>query len=685
MRDYGHDGQIGLEPTPDEFVAALVDVFHAVRRVLRDDGTVWLNLGDSYASHGAGADGKELAYIVTAGDRKARSAPEGTKPKDLLGIPWLVAFALRADGWYLRSEIIWHKPNPMPESVTDRPTKSHEQVFLLSKRPTYYYDADAIREADLGTDHPRHILVGQPSLEPSGGIAAPNVGLRKAEGRNGAGRNRRSVWTVATQPYVGAHFACVDAATEALTLDGWRTHDELDDGDEIAAYDQTTGRLRWEPATFHRYDYDGEMVAIEKRDVSQRLTPNHRCLTRSVKGHERVVDAASLTPGMCMPVSAEFDMRPGGNMDARWGALLGWWITEGHDRGGDRGHIYQSESANPQHVVTIRECLHALDAEFDESRREREWRGRLSIEIAFRIRGRVLTQLRALAPERKLAPYTLWMCSDHASRQAVLDALIDGDGHRRADGRACVVQRDRDAIDTMQALAVTLGYRAHITQRSDGVHVLYLTRKRWITLRGSNGKHEPIGREHYAGTVWCPSVPSSFWLARRDGKPFITGNTFPPKLIEPCILAGCPERCCSVCGAPWERVVERETTFESGSGRSGNPINGKQTAVQGGGGTADLRLGPTVSSRTLDFEPSCTHNADPTPGTVLDPFAGAGTTGIVAQRNGRSFVGIELNAEYADLARDRIATDIRLGYRPPVRVASAEGAATLFDPLEDAA
>lgn len=146
LRDYYHNDQIGFESTPDEFVAALVGVFRRVWRVLRDDGTVWLNLGDSYAAHGSGAAGKELAYIATAGERRARAAPTGTKPKDLLGIPWMVAFALRADGWYLRSEIIWHKPNPMPESVTDRPTKAHEQVFLLSKMPRYYYDANAIRE-----------------------------------------------------------------------------------------------------------------------------------------------------------------------------------------------------------------------------------------------------------------------------------------------------------------------------------------------------------------------------------------------------------------------------------------------------------------------------------------------------------------------------------------------------------
>ena len=221
LRDYGTPGQIGLEPTPEEYVAALVDVFREVRRVLRDDGTVWLNLGDSYASPIGGnnvglrtaqfGEGNEMGKKVDGLDatRKASSVRKkivGLKPKDLVGIPWRVAFALQADGWYLRSDIIWAKPNPMPESVTDRPTKAHEYVFLLSKSARYYYDADAVRESDAGTDHARRVLTG-PSLEPSGGLAGPHTGIRTIGGRNGSGRNLRSVWTIATQPYPGAHFA----------------------------------------------------------------------------------------------------------------------------------------------------------------------------------------------------------------------------------------------------------------------------------------------------------------------------------------------------------------------------------------------------------------------------------------------------------------------------------------------
>lgn len=208
LRDYGHDGQIGLEPTPDEFVAALVEVFREVRRVLVDDGTLWLNLGDSYGrGFGGGTPGEKSA--TNAGSftgREYRGAVPGVKDKDLVGIPWLVAFALRADGWYLRSDIIWHKPNPMPESVTDRPTKAHEYLFLLSKGPRYFFDADAIRER---AEQPEGVaaLTGQHKVlaEPMGtnGSGASTLGTNYGPSH----RNKRSVWTVATQPYAGAHFA----------------------------------------------------------------------------------------------------------------------------------------------------------------------------------------------------------------------------------------------------------------------------------------------------------------------------------------------------------------------------------------------------------------------------------------------------------------------------------------------
>jgi DNA modification methylase len=351
LRDYGHDGQIGLEATPEAYVARMVDVFREVRRVLRDDGTCWVNLGDSYnAGRDGGHPGGKKQWKPEQIKYQGRSGANvfGLKPKDLVGIPWRVAFALQADGWWLRQDIIWHKPNPMPESVRDRCTKAHEYVFLLTKSERYYYDADAVREPlKAGGDHdrPRRFdSFGQTSKGSDVRFRADGVTPVRDKGHvmqsNPAGRNRRSVWTVTTKPYSGAHFAVM-----------------------------------------------------------------------------------------------------------------------------------------------------------------------------------------------------------------------------------------------------------------------------------------------------------------------------PPDLVEPCIKAGCPEQCCPVCGAGYERITAKQKRFESGSGRSGNAIEGKQDlSASDTNSTPDIRMGPVVSVQTLGWAPACDCAASGTmPGTVLDPFAGSGTTLAVAAEMGRSGIGCELNPEYIELANQRIA------------------------------
>lgn len=259
LRDYGETGQIGLEHTPDAYVAELVAVFREVKRALAEDGTLWLNLGDSYAAArggttppaqtvAGGVNGKgdtDAQRGMKQGYNPSRDAGSfGLKHKDLVGIPWMVAFALRADGWYLRRDIIWAKPNPMPESVRDRPTSSHEYIFLLSKNERYYYDADAIREpmkesslrqlvsAEARQDappsngtykggegrgqsrgqHADHLVLGR-KTDKQRGHSRKHAGFNDRwdamtkEEQQAQGANSRSVWTIATQPYSGAHFA----------------------------------------------------------------------------------------------------------------------------------------------------------------------------------------------------------------------------------------------------------------------------------------------------------------------------------------------------------------------------------------------------------------------------------------------------------------------------------------------
>jgi len=210
LRDYGVDGQLGLEPTSEEYTAKTVEIFREVKRVLRDDGTLWLNLGDSYANTNRGHNSNGKGSLTGANLKNKKifqpnrytPIPLGLKPKDLVGIPWRVAFALQADGWWLRQDIIWHKPNPMPESVRDRCTKAHEYIFLLSKSEKYFYDYDAIRE--IAVMAPGKSGFGGPKNNT--GIKAHTNDLGKAWDKTKT-RNKRSVWTVSTRPYREAHFA----------------------------------------------------------------------------------------------------------------------------------------------------------------------------------------------------------------------------------------------------------------------------------------------------------------------------------------------------------------------------------------------------------------------------------------------------------------------------------------------
>ena len=231
LRDYSVEGQLGLEATPEEYVSKVVEIFRGVRRVLRKDGTLWLNLGDSYwgdspprkKSSEAFSETWDKANTASNGGLRRTAARHGAlKAKDLCGIPWRVAFALQADGWWLRSDIIWNKPNPMPESVTDRPTKSHEYIFLLTKSSNYFYDAEAIKEK--GSENiPWNITTSNRGTKVD---SSRNDGDTNGLGQPALtnGRNKRSVWTVATAPYREAHFAtyppdlikpCIMAGTSA--------------------------------------------------------------------------------------------------------------------------------------------------------------------------------------------------------------------------------------------------------------------------------------------------------------------------------------------------------------------------------------------------------------------------------------------------------------------------------------
>lgn len=327
LRDYGVDGQIGLEDTPQEFISRLVDVFREVRRVLKDDGTLWVNIGDSYCNSNGYARASDQFQRkgrnnAPANDRDlTRLHESGLKTKDLIGIPWMLAFALRADGWYLRQDIIWHKPNPMPESVKDRCTKAHEYIFLLSKSKKYYFDSKSISEpvAQSTIDRLQQNIDAQAgSVIQGGGYSKPmkacmpkfggskygdscDTHFRTKSGREynpipcGDGgyprRNKRDVWTVTTKPYKGAHFATFpEDLIEPCILAGSREGDLVLDPFNGAA---TTGvvckRLKREylgielnpeyvDISNERLQRVGAEIYMEQNQFSfLRRTPNDHC------------------------------------------------------------------------------------------------------------------------------------------------------------------------------------------------------------------------------------------------------------------------------------------------------------------------------------------------------------------------------------------------------------------------
>lgn len=743
LRDYEVEGQLGLEPTPEEYIAALVEVFREVRRVLRPDGFCWVNLGDSYAGSGRGGyqGGKSGLQGSTEGQEQARIAkdtlftrhqetmfpafrdgqmgrnwvppPAGLKQKDMLGLPWMLAFALRNDGWFLRADVVWHKRSAMPSSVIDRPGTAHEYVFLLAKSRRYFYDQMGSEEECTGNAHSRGHGVNLKAKQGDKSVRTKvkqNESFSSAVTEVMAKRNMRSVWSLSSFSFKGKHFACVDDQTEALTPRGWKRHHELADGELIATYCPEKDRLFWSAAQFYRYDFDGELIGIDKRDTSQMLTPNHRCLIKSQKGRVRCVLAEDLKGSHRIPVTAPLEVEQSDGVGLAMASLLGWYVSEGEQKRHRVIRINQSVSANPRKVEEIRGVLASLDAEFSERVRHRTVRGKESVEVIFSVKGAVAERLFELSPRKEID--WSWLNWPRDQIAAFLVACIKGDGHWRADGRTCVVQKSKAFQDVIQAMAIRLGKRCHLSPRKEKDFVAYITERKWLWLRGTNGQPYRKTMVPYSGKVWCPSVSTGYWLARREGKPFITGNTFPPELVRRCLLPAPIEKgCCAKCGAAWARIftktrtptrpgtkskVKRPDRWQDGdgahdtlfhnstesehpkNGRAGqhadSPYNGQEGKVVGNRdpqrhvtekktegwwprcrcyGVKPAKRSNQLLSKTPQFDATLIQRVELEPCVVMDVFHGAGTTMKVCERFGMKYVGYELSEEYLVLSVER--------------------------------
>lgn len=695
-------GHLGLEPTIDLYVKHLCDIFDEVRRVLRDDGTCFVNMGDSYGGSG-GYNGKGGAvpgraeeqdetgtgtvarykqpkvcreptiYGKTDGlatEYDAMPVATNIPSKCLCMVPERFAIEMINRGWILRDKLPWIKAltkvkngayeiegSCMPASVTDRFTSCWEPVYFFSKSKKYWFERQfaAVKEQRNTATKP----IKTDEQEKMCMSSNFNEFMAKNGRYTPLGANLRGAFMVNTSKTKEKHFACVDSETECLTSTGWKTWASIKAGDRAMQFDVNTGALSWgtvqDVATYNVKD--NPMIAAEKRDLSMMLTENHRTIILK-DGKYDIKRADELISENTIPISGNWngkDVNQAG-ITGDFIELLGWYAAEGcKHRYGNGVDIYQSVTVNGDKVARIEYLLKNLRSAYQ--RTDRAHNGK--IEATITIHGAIATQLKLYAPteKKKLTYDVLQYPVEQLTR--LFAGLIGGDGHTRVDdGRFSFIQKSRYTSDLVQAIGVKLGYATQLTKRSDGNHIIYFTRKRAIGLRGTNGAHVAPVKTTYTGVVWCPKLPLGTFVARRRGRVFMTGNTYPVDLCVPFIRAGCPKEICTKCGLPRYPVVKAE------GGAIGHDYMPEATANRLEKGCV---VAPSIGSntdengqkykRTITYT-SCTCGAPFVPGIVLDPFFGTGTTAVAAIQEHRQWVGCELSPEYIKFAEKRLS---RLG------------------------
>jgi DNA modification methylase len=565
----GWKGQLGQEQTPELFISHLCDIFDEVKQVLKPEGVLFVNIDDSY------------------GDNKS-----------LMGIPEMFLLQMINRGWILRNKIVYAKSNPMPESVKDRFTCDWEPVFFFTKREKYYFEQqlEPMLESSLQrAQYHNYSVKADTGVYAGMDLAEQANYFDKVRSGNNL-RNKRCVWPIPTTSpgiemcqscqriYNGAefdnlpkkvthhkpsgkrpsdkidqalegrgqdllrpichcgssdfisHYACVDSETECLTYQGWKSYKDLVVGEKVASYNLATGKLEWVPLkeVFSYKVNEQEMVAIKGRNLDCLLTPNHRCIVR--KKGVFVVEADELDAHYLIPTAAPME-KGSSFMSPDWAELCGWFLSEGWINNQGNTCIGQSPSANPKKVSHIRELLIACKCSFKEYLSKRQWKGREANFVTFTLDNKASAHLLNLCSDKTIPSLVLSWSKE--ARRRFLEGFIGGDGHIRKDGRVIITQKNKVVLDWLQAVALSLGYGTMLTTKRGGIWVLYLSSHQWRNCHNSKGPL--ISRKYFTGVVWCPRTKYTTWVARRNGKPFITGNSFPIDLCITPILAGSPE------------------------------------------------------------------------------------------------------------------------------------------------
>ncbi len=608
------DKEIGFGGSPEEYVTKLVEIFREVRRILKLTGVCYLNLGDSWASNGIYIgkfveDHPERQNLHTDHHGRYPQKVKGVrggewniKKKDLLMIPARVAIALSADGWYLRSDIIYAKRNTMPNPVSDRPVASYEHVFLLTKTPKYYYDWESIATepaASTQADRRPKGVLRQRTNENSKyhEDCDPTIAAQFRK-QDGVGRSdytgfndrytpvdkvrRRDVWTLTVPGTKIKHFACVDSETECLTIGGWRKYYEIKEGTPIFTFNMVTNCLELQPVNcINTYHYRGNLISVFGRSSNMLMTSNHRCVVYKYGSkNATIVESQNIKQGMKFPVAAKLVhdfLIPTDSIE--FYELLGWFFAEGHFTDAGSIHITQSLGINKDKCERISYLIDLLCDEWNVKELRYLYKGMEKVNLQWTISGEMRKKIRHMIPDKFVIPEHFLMLPEEYVL-AFLNGFVEGDGHIRIDKRISIPQKSKEVIDMIQAMFLRVGKSCILSQRGNCNWTAFITSN---TSRCFRNSHSSLIKNDYVydGIVWCPSVENGTWVARRGGRPFITGNSFNPKLVEMCIASGCPEE-----------------------------------------------------------------------GVMLDPFAGICTVGLVAKSLNRNYIGIELNPEYVKIAEN---------------------------------
>lgn len=689
-------GQLGLEPTLELYLEHLLQITAELKRILKPTGVMFWNHGDNYSTSPPGNTRVNYDEWAEKGDgligRLAKRNAYGAaviktsiaQKCMCLQNYRLILHMIDEQGWILRNIIVWHKPNHMPSSVKDRFTNAYEPVFMLVKNKRYWFDLDAIRVPHKTEPNWIRPRMGQGEQtkynQKRRGLKSgnPNIGQQQYHSENidysPLGKNPGDLWVIPTQPFPEAHFACADEHTEILSKEGWKKWNEVTMDDEIATFDILDETIHYhKPYAIYKYNYGGELVVIENQWVAQYVTPNHRVLLKYVYSAKRkepdnfwhYVRADAIRPysGILIPLSGRYE----GELDVgstEKAELLGWILTEGCLSGLRKGKgitIYQSYDANPDKVKRIEELLQKCKIDYkriDRKRKRSIIKGKEYIrhEVCLYIkkRGKNWQWILDWINEDKTPKWKL-LHLKHEQLEALYRGIILGDGHHRKDGRESLTQKSDYVREWFRTLCIHLGKRTteFNNPRLRSAGTVFVTQKNYAQIHQSDF-YECVRKVKYKGVVWCPHLPNTNFVARRKGEDgkfryFITGNTFPPRLVEPMVKAGCPQWICKKCGKARKRIVEIKKVVRPRK----NPVT--MPCPERGRSPNDYA---GIRVKTIGWT-DCGCNAGWETGIVLDPFIGSGTTAVVAANLNRRWIGIEINPEYCEMAKRRILRETK--------------------------